>query len=164
MHKIPVTVVTGFLGAGKTTLVPTGVKIVPCKQGEISPDLLLGFNAAVEDNLDSRPSHHDAEEDHEYDDDITSVQMLLDQAFDPAELVNRLQSLVQQHEIYRIKGFVAAPNKAMRLVVQGVGNRFDTFYDRPWQPNELRQTRLVFIGRSLNLAQVTISLEKIHTR
>jgi cobalamin biosynthesis protein CobW len=37
----------------------------------------------------------------------------------------------------------------MRLVLQGVGNRFDTFYDRPWHPEEIRQTRLVFIGRAL---------------
>lgn len=126
---------------------PNGVKIVPCNQGQISPELLLGFNAAVEDNLDSRPSHHDTEEEHEHDDDITSVHVVLDQTFEPVELVNRLQSLVQQYEIYRIKGFVAVPNKAMRLVVQGVGNRFDTFYDRPWKPTEFRQTRLVFIGR-----------------
>ncbi|MBD2463700.1 cobalamin biosynthesis protein CobW [Oscillatoria sp. FACHB-1407] len=125
---------------------PTGVKIVPCKQGDINPDLLLGFNAAVEDNLDSRPSHHDTEEEHDHDDDITSIHVTLDQMFEPTELINRLQSLVQQHEIYRIKGFAAVPNKAMRLVVQGVGNRFDTFYDRPWQPSEPRQTRLIFIG------------------
>lgn len=126
---------------------PSGVKIVPCQQGAVSPDVLLGFNAAVEDHLDSRASHHDTEEEHEHDDDITSVHIVLDQAFEPTELVARLQSLVQEHEIYRIKGFVAVPNKAMRLVVQGVGNRFDTFYDRPWQPEETRQTQLVFIGR-----------------
>ena len=130
------------------------------KQGEISPDLLLGFNAAVEDNLDSRPNHHDPEDDHEHDEDITSVHVVLDQGFDPTELVNRLQSLVQQHEIYRIKGFVAVPNKAMRLVVQGVGNRFEPFSARPWQPDEPRQTRLVFIGRAFNLAQVSASIQE----
>ena len=53
---------------------------------------------------------------------------------------------MQRYEIYRIKGFVAVPHKAMRLVVQGVGNRFDSFYDRPWQADEPRHTRLVFIG------------------
>ncbi|MGL5924010.1 GTP-binding protein, partial [Chroococcidiopsis sp.] len=41
-------------------------------------------------------------------------------------------------------------NKPMRLVLQGVGTRFDQFYDRLWQPEEMPQTRLVFIGRSLN--------------
>ncbi|MUG92627.1 cobalamin biosynthesis protein CobW [Scytonema sp. UIC 10036] len=127
-----------------------GVKIIPCQNGKISGDLLLGFNAAVEDNLDSRPSHHDTEEDHEHDDGINAVQLLLDRAFEPSVLVKRLQTLVQQQEIYRIKGFVAVPLKAMRLVLQGVGNRFDYFYDRPWQPNEPRQTRLVLIGRELD--------------
>jgi len=131
-----------------------GVKIVPCDSGNIPPELLLGFNAAVEDNLDSRPSHHDTEEDHEHDDDINSVHILLDKGFEPASLVKRLASLVASEEIYRIKGFVAVPNKAMRLVLQGVGQRFDYFYDRPWQPTEPRQTRLVFIGRGLNQGKI----------
>ncbi|MBD0334653.1 MAG: cobalamin biosynthesis protein CobW, partial [Cyanobacteria bacterium Co-bin13] len=55
------------------TQVPAGVKIVPCEHGAINPDILLGFNAAVEDNLEQRPSHHDHEEEHEHDDNITSV-------------------------------------------------------------------------------------------
>ncbi|MBW4591975.1 MAG: cobalamin biosynthesis protein CobW [Brasilonema angustatum HA4187-MV1] len=133
----------------KQNLLP-GVKVIPCQDGQIACDLLLGFNAAVEDNLDSRPSHHDTEVEHEHDEEINAVQLLLDQAFEPSVLVKRLQRLVQQQEIYRIKGFVAVPKKAMRLVLQGVGNRFDYFYDRPWQPQEPRQTKLVFIGRELD--------------
>jgi cobalamin biosynthesis protein CobW len=129
---------------------PAGIKIVPCHQGEINPDVLLGFNAAVEDHLDSRPSHHDHEEDHDHDDDINSVCVELDQALDPNRLIDRLQALVQQQEIYRVKGFVAVPNKPMRLVLQGVGQRFDKFYDRPWQQSEPRKTRLVFIGQALD--------------
>ncbi|MBF2025535.1 MAG: cobalamin biosynthesis protein CobW [Oscillatoriales cyanobacterium C42_A2020_001] len=131
-----------------------GVKIVPCQQGAINPDILLGFNAAVEENLESRPSHHDTEEEHDHDDDINSIPLLLEQSFEPATLVQRLKQAVQQQEIYRIKGFVDVPNKAMRLVFQGVGDRFDYFYDRPWQPNEPRLTRLIFIGRSLDETQL----------
>lgn len=134
--------------------VPTGVKIIPCGNGQISPDVLLGFNAAVEDNLDSRPSHHDNEEDHEHDDQINSVNLVVEREFEPQRLIRALQQLVQQQEIYRIKGFVAVPNKAMRLVLQGVGQRFDYFYDRPWQPAQKRQTRLVLIGRALDQAQI----------
>jgi cobalamin biosynthesis protein CobW len=134
---------------------PVGVKVVPCHNGEISPEVLLGFNAAVEDNLDSRPSHHDNEADHDHDDAINSVCVELEQAFDPIALVDRLQALVQQQEIYRIKGFVVVPDKAMRLVLQGVGQRFDKFYDRPWQPAEPRKTRLVFIGHGLDADTIT---------
>ncbi len=133
---------------------PPGVKIVACRDGEINPDLLLGFNAAVEDNLDSRPSHHDTEEEHEHDDEINSVHLLLNEAFEPKVLTAKLQQLMQEQEIYRIKGFVNVPNKPMRMVVQGVGTRLDSFFDRPWQISEQRQTRLVFIGNGLEVSKI----------
>ena len=126
-----------------------GVKIVTVSKGEIDPDLLLGFNAAVEDHLDSRHSHHDSEAEHEHDDDINSIELLSKQAFEPEALTEQLKQLLQEQEIYRIKGFINVPNKSMRLVLQGVGNRFDTFYDRPWAADEPRQTRLVLIGHNL---------------
>ncbi|NEO83900.1 MAG: cobalamin biosynthesis protein CobW [Spirulina sp. SIO3F2] len=138
--------------------VPKGVKIVPCQQGAIASELLLGFNAAVEDNLDQRHSHHDHEKEHDHDDDINSVQLSLDQAFEPKALTQKLQALVKEQEIYRIKGFVDVPNKPMRLVLQGVGNRFDSFYDRPWGADETRQTKLVVIGRELEKAQVEAAI------
>lgn len=133
-----------------TAQLPPHVKVVPCDRGGLSPDLLLGFNAAVEDHLDSRPSHHDHEEDHDHDDDIVAIPIVLDQGFEPQALVQQLEQLAAGHEIYRIKGFVNVPGKAMRLVLQGVGQRFDSFYDRLWQPQELRQTRLVVIGKGLD--------------
>jgi cobalamin biosynthesis protein CobW len=112
------------------------VKIVPCKGGEIHPDVLLGFNAAVED------------------DDINSTYFIADREFEPETLVKKLKSLMENQEIYRIKGFVAVPKKPMRMVLQGVGDRIEYFYDRPWQPAELRQTKLVFIGRKLDNAKI----------
>lgn len=138
--------------------VAAGVKIVTANQGKIEPQLLLGFNAAVEDNLDNRHSHHDSEEEHEHDEEINSVELVLDRAFEPQTLTTKLKQLVQQQEIYRIKGFVNVAQKPMRLVLQGVGNRFDSFYDRLWLQTEPRQTRLVLIGRNLdrNLVQQAI--------
>jgi cobalamin biosynthesis protein CobW len=131
---------------------PDSVKILPCHRGQIKADLLLGFNAAVEDNLASRPSHHDHEEEHEHDEDINAIAIVSEQAFDPDVLLARLKALVETHEVYRIKGFVAVPDKAMRLVLHGVGKRFDTFYDRAWRSEEVRQTRLVVIGHELDAA------------
>lgn len=141
--------------------VASGVKILPCYRGSINPDVLLGFNAAVEDNLDQRPSHHDTEEDHEHDDNIHSVHLQFEQAIEPTALIQRLQDLVQTQEIYRIKGFASVPNKPMRLVVQGVGNRFETFYDRPWKPDEQRQTQLVFIGQDLSADKIRATLHAV---
>ena len=135
------------------------VKIVSNGRSQtLDSGVLLGFNAAVEDDLEARPSHHDFEEDHDHDDQIVSTHVVLDRAFDPSQLKAQLETLVQQQEIYRVKGFVAVPNKSMRLVMQGVGSRFEQFYDRPWQPEEARQTRLVFIGRDLNHAVIESQL------
>ena len=127
-----------------------GVKIVSVKDGKIDPSLLLGFNAAVENDLDNRHSHHDHEEEHDHDEEISSIELVIEQAFEPQVLVEQLKNLLTEQEIYRIKGFVNVLNKPMRLVLQGVGNRFDTFYDRLWAKDESRQTSLVFIGHDLD--------------
>jgi len=136
---------------------PSAVKVVPSAHGTLDIDLLLGFNAAVEEDLAARPSHHDAE-DHDHDEQITTTHFVSQRCFDPDTLKNQLKALVQEQEIYRIKGFVAVPNKSMRMVLQGVGARFDQFYDRPWQRSERQETRLVFIGRDLDAAEINAQL------
>jgi cobalamin biosynthesis protein CobW len=136
------------------TELPSRVKIIPCEGGKVNSDVLLGFNAAVEDNLESRPSHHDTEEEHDHDDDINSVYFVAQQEFDPHNLVKKLQELVAKEEIYRIKGFVAVPEKPMRMVLQGVGDRIEYFYDRAWKKTETRETKLVFIGRELDQEKI----------
>ncbi len=133
---------------------PRAVKIIDSDQGIVNPEAILGFNSAVEDNLHERPSHHDTEEEHEHDDEIDSFNLVLTQEFDPIKLQKQLEILVTQSDIYRIKGFVAVPNKPMRLVIQGVGKRFDQFYDRLWRTDEARQTKLVFIGKSINPQEI----------
>jgi cobalamin biosynthesis protein CobW len=147
------------------------VKILPSAQGAfweqnnrvpIAPELLLGFDSAVEDHLDSRPSHHDQlGDEHKHDEEITSTYVVLDRNFEPQRLLTYLESLVERQDVYRIKGFVSVPGKALRCVVQGVGKRFEQFYDRSWQPNELRQTRLVFIGRALKPLEIQQELQAL---
>jgi len=47
----------------------------------------------------------------------------------------------------------------MRLVVlNGVGNRFDYFYDRPWKADEPRQTKLVVIGHALDAQKINVAI------
>ena len=135
-----------------------GVKVIACDEGKVSSEILLGFNAAVEDDLDSRPSHHDSEEEHEHDDNINSINIVTDRAFEPTQLLASLKSAIADQEIYRIKGFVNVPNKPMRMVLQGVGDRLETSYDRLWASDEPRQTRLVFIGQALERSQIEAAL------
>lgn len=134
-----------------------GVKLVHAQHGRIDIGVLLGLERAVEDQIDQRKTHHDEEEDHDHD-AFDSVQVALDVPSRDAVLAV-LQSAVARHEIYRVKGFVALPGSAMRLVVQGVGTRFDSYFDRPWRADEARQSRLVLIGSELNAAVLQAELE-----
>lgn len=77
-----------------STQVRSGVPIVPVTNGQLDSDVLLGFNAAVEDNLEQRPSHHDHEEEHDHDDAIAAVHLNLDAEWQPEALAERLQALV----------------------------------------------------------------------
>ncbi|MCZ2088964.1 MAG: cobalamin biosynthesis protein CobW [Burkholderiales bacterium] len=131
-----------------------GVKLLHARHGALDPALLLGLGRSVEDHIDQRPTHHDDEEDHDHD-AFESVCLTPDvgpEMSDPARLVEALTTLVREHEIYRIKGFVALPGAAMRWLVQGVGPRFDQRFDRAWAPGEARRTQLVAIGQGLDAA------------
>ncbi|EYC51542.1 cobalamin biosynthesis protein CobW [Hylemonella gracilis str. Niagara R] len=136
-----------------------GVKLVHAQHGRIDIDVLLGLERAVEDQIDRRKTHHDEEEDHDHD-AFDSVQVALD-VTSREGLLAALQDLVARHEIYRVKGFVALPGAAMRLVVQGVGARFDSYFDRAWAMGENRQTRLVLIGSALDEALLQAELEAV---
>ena len=133
-----------------------GVKLVQAQHGRVDLSVLLGLERAVEDAIDQRKTHHDAEEDHDHD-AFDSVSVAL-QVPDRARLLTALHSLVERHEIYRVKGFVSLPGAAMRLVVQGVGTRFDSYFDRAWRTDETRQSRLVLIGVGLDAAVLQAEL------
>lgn len=139
----------------------TGVKQLTARHGRVDPELLLGLGRAVEDSIDQRRTHHDDEQDHDHDAfDSISLQV---QADDRGRLLAALRELVERHEIYRAKGFVALPGAAMRLVVQGVGARFDSYFDRAWGAQEPRESRIVFIGRNLQHGPLQSQLRRALT-
>jgi cobalamin biosynthesis protein CobW len=121
------------------------VKLLHARHGAIDAGVLLGLGAAAEDDLDSRPSHHDNGAEHDHD-DFTSFAVRLGEIDRPQSLVERLRPVIAAHDILRVKGFAAVADKAMRLVVQGVGGRLQHYYDRDWRADETRGTRLVVIG------------------
>ncbi|MCM3566045.1 cobalamin biosynthesis protein CobW [Hydrogenophaga intermedia] len=134
-----------------------GVKLVRAQHGQVDLAVLLGLQRAVEDAIDARKTHHDAEEDHDHDAfDSVSVSVCPESR---EQLLAALRGLVGRHEIYRAKGFVALPGAAMRLVVQGVGTRFDSYFDRPWGADEPRESRLVLIGAGLKAAALQAELD-----
>ena len=134
-------------------------KVVTARHGQIDAAILLGLEAAAEDDLDTRPSHHDDGGEHDHD-DFDSFDIELDPIADPGALADRLAPLIAAHDILRIKGFAAVVGKDMRLVVQAVGPRIQHYFDRPWGAAEARRTRLVVIGqKGLDRDAITAALK-----
>ena len=123
------------------------LRMIATREGAVDPAVLLGLDAAAEDDLAARPSHHDGEDDHEHD-DFESFDVALGEIASPESFADRLSQLAAAHDILRIKGFAAVAGKPMRLAVQGVGQRINHHYDRPWAVEESRETRLVVIGQT----------------
>jgi cobalamin biosynthesis protein CobW len=136
------------VAAARRTIAAETVRPVPViemVEGTIDPRVILGLGAAAEDDLAARPSHHDGEDEHEHD-DFDSIVLEMDAIADPDALSARIAVLATDHEILRVKGYVAVAGKPMRLLVQAVGARVRMQYDRPWRADETRVTRLVVIA------------------
>jgi cobalamin biosynthesis protein CobW len=119
-------------------------------------DVLLGVNAAAEREADKRRSHHDHhhdddddhhEHDHDHDhDDFDSFVVTIPPLTAPDALTATVAKAGALDGVLRIKGFARVAGRPMRLVVQAVGPRVETYFDRPWQPGEPENGQLVVIG------------------
>ncbi len=132
---------------------PPAVKVIEASKGVLPLDVLLGLGAESEAHIDGRRTHHDSHHDDDDHDDhdhdaLDSISLELPEA-DEALLLDALTQLVVDTGILRVKGFAAIPGKPMRLLIQGVGTRFDKHFDRAWRADEPRVTRLVLIGQEL---------------
>ena len=135
------------------------VKAVTASYGHIAPEILLGLGAGAEGDIDSRWSHHDNEPDHNHD-DFESFVVALPEARSSDDISARVNRALASDGVLRIKGFAAIAGKDARLLLQGVGARLDSYFDRPWQADETRETKLVVIGlKGLARAAITAELQ-----
>ncbi len=134
---------------------PRSLPVIEVAEGRADPALLLGLNAAAEDDLAARPSHHDGADDHEHD-DFETIVLELGEVTDLSALAGRVEALVLAAGILRVKGHVAVAGKPLRGLVQAVGARVRHQFDRPWRADETRQTRLVVIAEHGRLEPAAI--------
>ncbi|PIE11303.1 MAG: cobalamin biosynthesis protein CobW [Rhodobacterales bacterium] len=134
---------------------PRAIPVVEVAEGVVDPRVILGLEAAAEDDMDARPSHHDDGSDHEHD-DFESIAVAIPELADPADLVKAIEGLANDHNILRVKGYAAVAGKPMRLLVQAVGARVRHQYDRPWQPGEDHQGKLVVIAEHDDIDEAVI--------
>lgn len=144
--------------------VSKAVKTVYISHGEVDLAAIIGLDAAAEERIKHVHNHHDhhhAEgEHHEHaHDHFDSFVVSLGQV-DSEALQSILKDLLNDYNIFRVKGFAALPGKPMRQVIQGVGRRLDVYFDRPWQQHETAKTQLVFIGKDIHAKTIQSILEQ----
>jgi cobalamin biosynthesis protein CobW len=141
---------------------PRPAGLVSSVEGRVDLAVLLGMDAAAEDDLAARPSCHDAEDGEHEHDDFASFVIPLGEVAAPEAFVSRLRDVAAGHDVLRMKGFAAVPGRPMRLAIQGVGTRFRQHFDRPWAAGEDRAGHLVVIGqRGMDQAAIAAAVAGI---
>lgn len=83
---------------------------------------------------------------------IDCVSLRVDEPLERSRFLPWLRQLIieQGQDLLRAKGIVDLAGSDRRFVFQGVHMTMDTEFDRPWKEDEVRDSRLVFIGRNLD--------------
>ncbi len=113
-------------------------------------------------DCDDTCAHHDHAHDHSHAHDhvgaagITSVALSTEAPIDPQKLLPWLNELTQARgrDILRLKGIFAFADEQKRCVVHGVNMIDEGDTQREWRDGEPRASRLVFIGRNLDRAEL----------
>ena len=119
--------------------------IIEVVEGQIDPRLILGLEAEAENDIEQRPSHHDNEPEHDHQ-DFESAIFNIAELDSPEILLNKIKILANEQHILRVKGFVSITGKPMRLLVQAVGSRVRSQFDKMWHPNDIRRGQIVVIA------------------
>jgi len=96
-----------------------------------------------------------------YDEDIKGVSLRLDRPVDANKITAWLNKLLadQGPDILRAKGIVDVKGESKRLVFQAVHMMLEGDLQREWKADEDRYSRMVFIGRNLDEAQLRAGFE-----
>ncbi len=139
------------------------VQVVKTSMGKLPVDVLLGQGIGAEGDLEARHEvhhhHHEHDHDDDHDDDhhphhehdhdeFESFVVSRAEIADPTAFAEQVADVIRAHDILRLKGFAAVAGKPMRLTLQAVGPRIETYFDRPFAADEPRATRLVVIGQA----------------
>eukprot|EP00879_Flechtneria_rotunda_P001441 GHRR01001594.1.p1 GENE.GHRR01001594.1~~GHRR01001594.1.p1 ORF type:complete len:376 (+),score=110.97 GHRR01001594.1:404-1531(+) len=100
---------------------------------------------------------HHSHLDHKHDSNVTSVGIVMDGSADMQKLNMWLSKLLQEKgvDLFRSKGIFSVAGTDEKFVFQGVHMILQMSSSaegagRPWQPEEKRCCKLVFIGKNLN--------------
>jgi len=99
--------------------------------------------------------------DHAHDDGIKGVSLVAQRPLDANKVSRWLNELLQTRgpDILRAKGIIDVAGDERRLVFQAVHMILEGDFQRPWSDKDVRESRMVFIGRDLDEAALTAGFE-----
>jgi len=131
-------------------------KIYRTQNSEIEMDAVLGVGAFELDRALQIDPEFLGEDAHEHDETVTSLAIVESGELYLPKVNAWIGELLREQgaDIFRMKGILNIKGIDERFVFQGVHMLFDGTRDRPWNPDEQRQSELVFIGRNLDAAKL----------
>jgi G3E family GTPase len=114
-----------------------------------------------EDEGDEHEGHGQSEHSHYHDEKVRSFSIVEDRPLDLKRTEAWISELLGSvgANIYRCKGVLFVQGQPKRVVFQGVQMMFDATPERFWEPDENRQSRMVFIGKELDEAKIRAGFE-----
>jgi G3E family GTPase len=134
-------------------------RVFRCQYGGVDPELLLNMSAFSLDRiLEMDPEFLKTDGDHQHDESVTSVSVV----FQGDILMHKAQKWVgkllrtKANDLFRYKGVFAVKGRQQKFLFQGVHMIFNReFSQKCWQKDEVRECRMVFIGRNLDKQELT---------
>ena len=114
------------------------------------------------DHHDHDHHHHDHAGGHAHEDqDIKGVSLSLDRPVDGRKVTEWLNALLAERgpDILRAKGILDVKGESKRLVFQAVHMILEGELQREWREGDQRYSRMVFIGRNLDEAELRQGFE-----
>jgi G3E family GTPase len=111
--------------------------------------------------LELNPEFLEGADEHEHNEDVTSISFEVDKPIDPEKFNAWIGLLLQEKgpDLLRTKGILSYANDDRRFAFQAVHMMADGDFIGPWKEGEKRVSRLVFIGRNLNRPQLRRGFE-----
>ena len=111
--------------------------------------------------LEFEPDFLEHGHDHNHEETVKSLSLTADKPVDSNKFQKWMGALLQLRggDILRSKGILAIDGAAKRYVYQGVHMMMDSDWGTPWKEGEKRSSKLVFIGRNLDGANLQRGFE-----
>ncbi|KAJ3044077.1 hypothetical protein HDV00_003181 [Rhizophlyctis rosea] len=86
-----------------------------------------------------------------HDPNIQAIAASAPGTVDPAKVLDFVKSISNRvgNDLYRVKGYLSVQDDNHKVVVQGVGADVETWRHRQWEKDQVRDSRITFIGKGM---------------